>query len=69
VMAVLEGGYDLDALGASVVATLLALTGRAASGQPAAPPPAAVPVVETPPSAIRARLRAARRHLHTHWRI
>jgi acetoin utilization deacetylase AcuC-like enzyme len=79
VLAVLEGGYDLQALGASVVATLEALTGRAAARSPA-PAPAdgratwpsargAGPPPEIPPSAVRSRLRAVRRLLLTHWRI
>ncbi len=78
-MLVLEGGYDLGALGESVVATLAALTGRAATGQTAAAqaaaaarlrrPSPAIPALETPPSAIRTRLRAVRRGLLTHWRI
>ncbi len=63
-LAVLEGGYDLDALGASTVATLEALTGRTAWGMPAEDAPG-----EAPPSLIRARLRAVRSLLHSHWRI
>lgn len=79
VLAVLEGGYDLQALGASVVATLEGLSGRAvarppapeAAGAPAAWPSARSggPPPEIPPSAVRARLRAVRRLLLTHWRI
>jgi acetoin utilization deacetylase AcuC-like enzyme len=63
-LAVLEGGYDLQALGASAVATLEVLAGRAAWGMPSetAPP-------EAPPAAIRPRLRAARRVLLQHWRL
>jgi acetoin utilization deacetylase AcuC-like enzyme len=79
VVALLEGGYDLEALGASVVATLQALTGRAAARSPA-PTAAEVragwpsarssgPPPEIPPSAVRGRLRAVRRLLLTHWRI
>ncbi len=72
-LAVLEGGYDLGALGESIVATLEVLTGRSARQ----PPPAAqgaVPVGavgsrEVAYAAIRARLRAVRRLLLTHWRI
>lgn len=64
VLAILEGGYDLDALGASVVATLEALTSRTAWGLPGEdPPPEASPVM------IRARLREARRMIQSHWRI
>jgi acetoin utilization deacetylase AcuC-like enzyme len=89
VMAVLEGGYDLDALGASVVATLQALTGQPASQRPTEPaatravapsrasgptaawqvPAAVAPPIEAPRAAVRARLKAARRLLLTHWRI
>ncbi len=64
-VAVLEGGYDLPALGASVVATLDALTGR---DLPAATPPADAPP-ETSAMAIRGRVRAVRRVALTHWRI
>jgi hypothetical protein len=73
-LAVLEGGYHLDALATSVIATLEALTGRRAD--PAAwrePAPAGLgarrPVRETPPSVIGARLRAARRLLLHYWRL
>ena len=83
VLAVLEGGYDLEALGESVVATLEVLTGRPAARPPAvqvrigaaadlAPwksPGSAVAPTEAPPTAVRARLRAARRLLLNHWRI
>jgi acetoin utilization deacetylase AcuC-like enzyme len=63
-LAVLEGGYDLDALGASVVATLEALTGRTAwtgpdeDGRP-----------EAPAALIRSRLHEVRRSLSSSWRI
>ncbi|MBM3469484.1 MAG: histone deacetylase [Armatimonadetes bacterium] len=60
----LEGGYDLAALGASCVATLEALVGRAAWGIPDEEPPP-----EAPSAAIRPRLRAARRQLLNYWRI
>jgi len=63
-LAVLEGGYDLEALGASTVATLEALTGRTAWGIAAEDPPG-----EVAPAAIRSRLRAARRVILSHWRI
>jgi acetoin utilization deacetylase AcuC-like enzyme len=63
-LAVLEGGYDLDALGASVVATLEALTGRTAWGVAAEAAPA-----EISPSVIRSRLKAVRQVALTHWRI
>lgn len=64
VVAVLEGGYDLTALGASVVATLEALAGRPASTSPPAEPPA-----ETSAMAIASRVRAVRRVVLGHWRI
>ncbi len=60
----LEGGYDLEALGASAVATLEALVGRAAWGIPHEEPPP-----EAPPSVLRPRLRAARGQLLNYWRI
>jgi acetoin utilization deacetylase AcuC-like enzyme len=63
-LAVLEGGYDLEALGASTVATLEALTGRTAWGVAAEEPPQ-----EAPPAVIRSRLRLVRRMLLSHWRI
>lgn len=63
-VAILEGGYDLDALGASVVATLEALTGRSAWRTTREEAPR-----ETPPAVVRARLRDARRVLQQHWRI
>ncbi|MDR7533934.1 MAG: histone deacetylase, partial [Armatimonadota bacterium] len=73
-LAILEGGYHLDALAASVVATLEALTGRPAD--PAAwrePAPADLgarrPGREVPASAIGARLRAIRRLLLNYWRL
>lgn len=60
----LEGGYDLAALGASCVATLEALVGRAAWGIPDEEPPP-----EASSAAISPRLRAARRQLQNYWRI
>jgi acetoin utilization deacetylase AcuC-like enzyme len=63
-LAVLEGGYDLDALGASVVATLEALAGRSASRPSRETPPR-----ENPPSVVGARLRDVRRILQQHWRL
>jgi acetoin utilization deacetylase AcuC-like enzyme len=63
-LAVLEGGYDLDALAASVVATLEVFTGRTAWG-----------VVEeevrreAPPAVIGGRVRAVRQVVLTYWRI
>jgi acetoin utilization deacetylase AcuC-like enzyme len=72
-LAVLEGGYDLEALGESVVATLRVLAGRSApEPPPAAHGAAAVGVVgprEASHAAIRARVRAVRRLLLAHWRI
>jgi acetoin utilization deacetylase AcuC-like enzyme len=62
-MAVLEGGYDLAALGDSVVATLRAMSGHAAA------PPAADPIPEAPRAAIASRVRAVRRSLLSTWRI
>ncbi|MDR7483835.1 MAG: histone deacetylase [Armatimonadota bacterium] len=64
VLAVLEGGYDLEALGASVVATLEAMTGRTAWGAPSERAPS-----EAPPTVIGARIRAVRSALLAHWRI
>lgn len=64
VLAVLEGGYDLEAVAASVVATLEALTGRAAWGVRAETPPP-----EAPAAVVQARLRAVRRIALTHWAI
>lgn len=63
-VAILEGGYDLDALGASVVVTLEALTGRSAWRTPREEAPR-----EAPPAVVRARLRDARRVLQQHWRV
>lgn len=83
-LAVLEGGYDLQALSASVVATLEVLTGQTAAGAAADETSArtpsggtvvagisasGAPPTETAPAAIRPRLRAARRRLMAHWRI
>jgi acetoin utilization deacetylase AcuC-like enzyme len=62
-LAVLEGGYDLQALGASVTATL-----RAFMGLPPLPS-SADPSPETPRQAVLSRIRAVRRLLLTHWRI
>jgi acetoin utilization deacetylase AcuC-like enzyme len=61
-LAILEGGYDLDALGASVVATLEALTGHRAWSAPAEEAPA-----ETPAPVIQARLREVRGVLRPFW--
>lgn len=63
-MAVLEGGYDLAALGASVVATVEPMVGRVAwrADGEASPP-------ETARALVQSRLRAARRLLLDHWRI
>lgn len=63
-VAILEGGYDLDALGASVVATLEAFTGRSAWRTTREDAPA-----EGPRAVVRARLRDARRVVQQHWRI
>jgi len=64
VVAVLEGGYDLPALGASVVATLEALAGRTPTG----PTPREAPA-EMSAMAIASRVRAVRRMVLNHWRI
>jgi acetoin utilization deacetylase AcuC-like enzyme len=63
-LAILEGGYDLEALGASTVATLEALTGHTAWGASSedAPP-------EAPAAIILSRIRAARSVALQHWRI
>lgn len=63
-LATLEGGYDLAALGASCVATLEALIGRAAWGVPDEEPPK-----EASPAVIRSRLRVARSQLLGYWKI
>jgi acetoin utilization deacetylase AcuC-like enzyme len=63
-MAVLEGGYDLAALGKSVVATLGAI-----SGHPAPPGEVDEPEAEAPRAAIAARVRDVRRRLLSTWRI
>lgn len=63
-MAVLEGGYDLEALAASVVRTLEVFTGRTAWGVAEEDAPR-----EAPPAVIAARLRAVRHVLLTYWRI
>ena len=72
-LAVLEGGYDLAALGDSVAATLRIMAGlpllpqlAAANGHPPGQP--AGPR-EIPPAVIRARLREVRRIVLAHWRI
>ncbi|MDR5683031.1 MAG: histone deacetylase [Armatimonadota bacterium] len=61
---VLEGGYDLDGLGASVVRTLEVLSGEAAEGvtEEAADG-------ELPYSVIRERVRQVRRVLAHYWAI
>ncbi|MDR7543319.1 MAG: histone deacetylase [Armatimonadota bacterium] len=64
VLAVLEGGYDLQALGASVVATLEALTGHSAWGATDEEAPPAAPA-----ALVGARLRQVRRVLLAHWHI
>jgi acetoin utilization deacetylase AcuC-like enzyme len=64
VLAVLEGGYDLQALGASVVATLEALTGHGVWGATDEDAPPAAPA-----ALVQARLRQVRRVLLAHWRI
>jgi acetoin utilization deacetylase AcuC-like enzyme len=63
-LAVLEGGYDLEALAGSAAVTLEVLAGRGAGSVPAESPPP-----EAPPAAIRPRLREARRVLLQHWRL
>jgi acetoin utilization deacetylase AcuC-like enzyme len=65
VIAVLEGGYDLPALGGSVAATLEAFAGRPPSaGAPPGEPPAEVSAMT-----IASRVRAVRRVALAHWRI
>ncbi len=64
VVAVLEGGYDLDALGRGVRATLEALAGQ--------PPRIAGPdreLDEVPYAAIRSRVRQVRSVVRHHWNI
>jgi acetoin utilization deacetylase AcuC-like enzyme len=63
-MGVLEGGYDLAALGDSVAATVRAMTGR-----PDALTDPAERAAETPRAAIASRVRAVRRSLLSTWRI
>ena len=53
----LEGGYDLEALGASLLATLDAMAGRAGSNERGVPPP-------DPPAAVAALERAVAYHRH-----
>jgi acetoin utilization deacetylase AcuC-like enzyme len=65
-VAVLEGGYDLTALGGSVVATLNVLTQKAHAADPVAPNEAPSEVAA---SAIHSRLKAVRRIVLNHWRI
>ncbi|MGQ0551190.1 MAG: histone deacetylase family protein [Armatimonadota bacterium] len=70
VLGVLEGGYDLAALGESVVATLTVLAGRPAPQPgPAAPGGPARAAREASRAAIRGRIRAVRSLLLAHWRI
>ncbi|MDR7512945.1 MAG: histone deacetylase, partial [Armatimonadota bacterium] len=64
VLAVLEGGYDLEALAASAAATVAVLAGRGAGSAPIENPPP-----EAPPAAIWPRVREARRVLLHHWRL
>lgn len=64
IAAVLEGGYDLEALGQSVVATLESFTGRSArGGEPG------VPAGEVPYREIAARARQVRSVLRSYWNI
>jgi len=64
VVAVLEGGYDLSHLSASVLATIGALAGVSA---PAAGTPE--PAEEGPYAGIRARVRAVRSVVRNYWNI
>jgi len=64
VAAVLEGGYDLTHLAASVVATLAALAGAEGPAPGAAPRPREVSY-----AAIRSRVRAVRRVIRECWPI
>jgi acetoin utilization deacetylase AcuC-like enzyme len=64
VVAVLEGGYNLSHLSASVLATIGALAGV---GAPAAGTPE--PAEETSYAAIRARVRAVRSVVRNYWNI
>jgi acetoin utilization deacetylase AcuC-like enzyme len=65
-VAVLEGGYDLEALAGSTLATIGALAGRRTGGSAEETPETAD---EVSASAIAARLRAVRRQALAHWRI
>ncbi len=69
VLAVLEGGYDLAALGDSVAATLRVLAGRPAPHPVPVPPGEGRGAREVVPAAIRGRIRAVRSLLLAHWRI
>ncbi|HET8679581.1 MAG TPA: histone deacetylase [bacterium] len=69
VLAVLEGGYHLAALGESVNATLRVLAGRPAQQPVRAAPGGAAGPREAAPAAIRGRIRAVRRLLLAHWKI
>jgi acetoin utilization deacetylase AcuC-like enzyme len=62
-MAVLEGGYDLAALGDSVVATLRAMTGGGVLARETEAEP------EAPRAAIASRVREVRRMLLSTWRV
>ena len=53
----LEGGYDLEALAASLLATLGAMAGTAGSHERGVPPP-------DPPAAVAALERAVAFHRH-----
>ncbi|MDR7418015.1 MAG: histone deacetylase [Armatimonadota bacterium] len=64
VLAVLEGGYDLDALGASVVATLEVLTEHTAWIAPDEDVPA-----EVPAALVQARIRDVQERLRPFWRL
>jgi acetoin utilization deacetylase AcuC-like enzyme len=57
ILLTLEGGYDLKALGASVLATLGAMAGVAGSDERGVPPP-------DPPAAVAALERAVAFHRH-----
>ncbi len=69
VLAVLEGGYDLAALGESVIATLRVLAGRPAPQPVPVSPGVSASTREAAPAAIRSRIRAVRRLLLNHWKI
>jgi acetoin utilization deacetylase AcuC-like enzyme len=68
IVAVLEGGYDLPALGASVVATLEALAGLAPAAATSGAPRRDAPA-EMSAMAIASRVRAVRRMVLNYWRI